>query len=593
MRRQGAFGCLLLVAALPALATSINTYRERAVVDPRGVIADVRRALDQAGSTLAPERERAMLWGMGTAAINLNDDAALAEATLRLDGLATATHDPVAAATAGFLRARHGIANGDGDGLGEALRAASAVQGQVEPALAAWARFQLCDAYTLDEKPDKALPSCYQAVAAYRALGDAYGMGDAENDVGLALATQNRVDDAAAAYHRARQHFREARADELVVMVGDNLAQMYLQQGRAREALALSRASLKQEQASGRVSDALGSMTDIARAEAALGHHRKAYAGMRAVVAQARKAGIKGQLIDFLRIESGLAERVGDLYQALADEREATALEARYETPAVRAIEAELSQRYAVREKELRINELERANQMQALQLKAVRAEAARRHEHEQRQRMVSVTIVTVAIGLLAVVAMLVLLLRAKSRYAAELQQQTLRDPLTGIPNRRAFMQRAGELLATDPGPTAGHVLMLIDFDHFKRINDSAGHPVGDRVLTLVAACLAQRVLEPSLVARVGGEEFAVLCPRVGAESGVRLAEGLRAAVAALPMPAAVETQRMTISIGVAMFDGRCCRDLSGWMRAADSALYSAKSYGRNRVVAASVVAGS
>lgn len=594
MWRRLALGVVLASAALPALATSvtsINTWRERAVVDPRGVIVEVRAALDQAGTDLAPDRERAMLWGMGTAAINNNDDAALAEATLRLDGLANAAHDPVAAAAAGFLRARHGIANGDGDGLGEALRAASAVQGHGDAAIAAWARFQLCDAYTLDEKPEKALPLCYQAVVEYRVLGDMYGMGDAENDVGLALSTQDRVDAAAAAYHRARQYFGEVHADTLVVMVGDNLAQMYLKQGRAQEALALSQASLKQERASGRVSDALGSMTDIARAEAALGHHRKAYAGMREAVAQARKAGLTGQLIDMLRVESRIAEAAGDLHGALADEREAATLQSRYETPAVRAIEAELSQRYAVREKELRISELEHANQMQNLQLNAARAEAARRHEHEQRQRMVSVTITTVAVGLAAVVAMLVMLLRAKGRYAAELQDQALRDPLTGIANRRAFMQQAGALLAIEADAALGHVLMLIDFDHFKRVNDSAGHPVGDRVLAMVAECIANGVQPPSLAARVGGEEFAVLCPRLGAEAGVRLAENLRATVAALPMPAAVADRQMTISIGVAVFDGRCCHDLSGWMRAADNALYSAKAYGRNRVVAASLVA--
>lgn len=593
MWQRLALGLALASATWPVLATSINAYRERAVVDPAGVIVDVRRALDQAGPTLAPERERAMLWGMGTAAINRNDDAALTEATLRLDGLADAAHDPVAAAAAGFLRARHHIANGSGDGLGEALRAAGRMQGYHDPGLAAWAHFQLCDAFTLDEKPDKALPLCYQAVAEYRALGDVYGQGDAENDVGLALATQGRVDDAAAAYQRSRQHFRDEHAEELVVMVGDNLAQMYLKQGRARDALRLSQASLKQELAAGRISDALGSMTDIAQAEAALGHHRKAYADMRKVVAQARSAGIQGQLIDMLRIESRLAEQAGDLHQALADEREATTLQGTYETPALRAIEVELAQRYAVREKELRIGELERANRMQELQLRAASADAARRHEHEQRQRMVNVTIATVAIGLLAMVAMLVLLLRAKGRYAVELQEQALRDPLTGIANRRAFMQQANGLLAANAAAASGHVLMLIDFDHFKRVNDSAGHPIGDRVLALVAECLARNVQRAGQIARIGGEEFAVLCPHLGAEAGVRLAETLRAAVAALPMPATAGVHNMTISIGVAMFDGRCCRDLSGWMRAADSALYSAKSFGRNRVVAASVVANA
>ncbi len=592
MLRGAWLGLLLALTATPVVAASMNALRERAVTDPRGLIASVRHQLDQAGSTLPPARERELLWGMGTAAINSNDDAALAEATLRLNGLATVAHDPVAAAAAGFLRARHDIANGFGDGMGEALKAANRVLGEADPEIVAWARFQLCDAYALDEKPSKALPLCNQAVTAYRALGDDYGQGDAENDAGIALATLNRVDDATVAYERARQHFAKAKAEQLVVMVGDNLAQMYLKLGRAREALALSQASLKQELASGRISDALNSSTDIARAEAALGRHRQAYARMRETVAQARKAGINGQLIDMLQVESRLAEQVGQLRQALADEREVVRLSSNIDTPALRAIELELEQRYAAREKELRIGELEHANELKDLQLKAAQAEAARRHEQQRRQRLVSLTIALLAAALLLIVGLLALLLRAQRRHAAELQAQTLRDPLTGIANRRAFQQRASELLGgARDARTPLHVLLLIDIDHFKCINDSIGHPQGDRVLRLLTDHLRGTVGDACFVARIGGEEFAVLCPRMGLTAGMRLAEALRAGAAALALPKDLPVGKLTISIGVAQFDGVRCHDLSSWMRAADQALYVAKSGGRDQV-AASKLAG-
>lgn len=583
-------GLLLMSTVMPVAATSINTYRERAVTDPHGLIAQVRQQLDQAGDDLQPERERALLWGMGTAAINSNDTAALAEATLRLDGLAGTAHDEVAAAEAGFLRARHDIANGIGDGMGEALSAANRVQGHADPEISAWARFQLCDAYTLDEKPGKALPLCRQAVADYRALGDIYGMGDAANDVGLALATQDKVDEAVVAYRQSRHYFGEAKADVLVVMVGDNLAQMYIKQGRASAALALSQASLKQELASGRIGDALASQTDIAHALYELGRHREAYARMRTAVAQARKAGINGMLIDMLRAESRMAERMGDLRQALDDDREAVQMESKLDTPALRAIEGSLEQRYAVREKELRISELEHVNKLNDLKLKTVQAEAARRQAQQQRQHLVTVTIAVLVVALLIVVTLLVLLLRAQGKYAAELRTQALRDALTGIENRRAFMQRTDTLLGGEGVTTPPHVLMLIDFDHFKRINDGAGHPVGDRVLAVVAEYLGRAVHGAGHAARIGGEEFAVLCPHLGAEAGMRLAETLRAGVAALPLPAAVDQPCVTISIGVALFDGRQCHDVSSWMRAADQALYAAKSHGRNRVVASTVL---
>ena len=572
-------------------AVSMNALRSRAVTDPHGLIADVRQQLDQGGPQLTPGRERALLWGMGTAAINSNDDAALAESTLRLDGLGSASKDPLAQAAAGFLRARHDIADGIGDGLGQALQAAARVQGTTDPQIGAWSRFQLCDAYALAESADKAMPLCQQAEAAYQALGDEWGIADAENDQGIALATLNRVGEAAAMYERSRQHFARQGAGELAVMVGDNLSQMYLKLGRPREALALSQASLAQELASGRISDALGSSADIARAEAALGRHRKAYALMQSTVARARTAGMDGELSDFLQMESELAEQLGLLHPALADVREALTLNAATSTPALRAIETELEQRYAVREKELRIRDLERDNRVKGLALAAAQAEAAQHAEQQRRTLLVSRVTKLAVVGLILIVSLLFLLLRAQRRHAVELREQALRDPLTWVDNRRAFLQRASALVAgrIDRRQPA-HVLMLLDFDHFKRINDSAGHPVGDRVLVLVADYLSGASAGLGRLARIGGEEFAVLCPLLGAEAGIRLAETLRAGVAALCMPPEVAQARITVSIGVALLDGVRCHDLDSWMHAADAALYSAKSYGRDRVVASALV---
>jgi diguanylate cyclase (GGDEF)-like protein len=584
-------GLLLPLVAHAGATASINALRGRAVTDPHGLIAEVRQQLDRGGAGLTPARERALLWGMGTAAINANDDAALAESTLRLDSLGRARQDPVALAAAGFLRARHDIANGIGDGLGEALRAAARVQGAADPQLVAWARFQLCDAYALDESADKALPLCRQARASYQALGDEWGMADAENDEGIVLATLDRVREAAAVYERSRQRFARLGAGELAVMVGDNLSKMYLKLGRPREALALSQTSLAHELASGRISDSLDSSTDIARAEAALGHPRKAYAMMQATVARARAAGMNGQLADLLQIESEQAEQLGLLRAALADVREALKLDMATSTPALRAIEAELEQRYAAREKELRIHDLERENRVKDLALRAAQAEAAKRAEQQRRAVLTGRMSKLAVAGLLLVASLLFLLLRAQRRHAVELRQQALRDPLTGIDNRRAFLQRAGALIEGRHGSDRPpHVLLLVDFDHFKRINDSAGHPMGDRVLTIVADYLRRSTEGHAHVARIGGEEFAVLCPQHGAEAGMRLAETLRAGVAALALPAEMPMRCITVSIGVALFDGERCHDLSSWMRAADAALYSAKAYGRDRVVASTLV---
>jgi diguanylate cyclase (GGDEF)-like protein len=591
---RGALGLCLIVAlwlpdlaAKPVVGASMNLLRGPAVTDPHGTIAGVRRELAVVDvDSVPPGRRRALLWGMGTAAINANDDVALTEALARLDTMAAAK-DALAAATAGFLRSRHDIANGLGDseggGVSEALQAADQVLGNADAEVAAWARFQLCDAFALDEKADKALPACRRAETGYAALGDAWGVADALNDEGIVLISLGRYIEAAAALERARDGFTRIGADELAAMVGDNLAQAYLHLGRPAEALPLSQASLKRELAAGRISDSLFSSADIARAEAALGRPKQAYERIRDTVARARSAGIGGQLTDLLKTESELAEQVGQYKQALADMREVLAFDDASNTPKLRAMEIELEQRYAAREKELQIGELQRSNLFKDLQLKREQVEA---QAEQQRQKMINLIVVLIASAMVAISVLLFKLWRGQHRHAAELRAQTLRDPLTGIDNRRAFQHHAlGLIDARRTAMTRPLALLLIDIDHFKRINDSVGHPQGDLVLLAVSGYLSGHVDTSCHLARIGGEEFAVLCPGYGIDVAMRLAETLREGVAALPLIEGLKDLRVTISIGVAMLDGTHCHDLSSWMRAADSALYAAKACGRDRVV--------
>lgn len=563
---------------------------DQVLTDPRGLILRVRHRLDT-GAGLDPATERAELWWMGTAGINIGDDAALAEATLRLDSLANTHHDPAAAAAAGFLRARHLLESGGQGGLAEALRAAARVQDTPDATLAAWATFQLCDAYTMDENAAAAMPVCARAESAYRALGDTWGMAETENNLGSNEASRQQVDDAVAMYRRSRQHFSALGADAWAASVGDNLARVELQRGRPAQALALSQESLAQEQSSGRVTDALLSRANIARTYAALGQVAEAIRRITSTIDDARSAGKDGLLPDLLQTRSEIAERAGQFQVALADTREVIRLISERRTPASRTAEATLEARYAERERELRIRELERENRLKDLALKAAQAEAARRDEAQRRQALSSQMSWTVAAAMLVVALLLYLLLRNQRRHAAALREQALRDPLTGVDNRRAFLEQASALVAHRP-PAGGlsDMLMLIDFDHFKRINDGAGHPQGDRVLVLVSAFLRETVGTQGQVSRIGGEEFAVLCPALGADAGMRLAESLRAGVAALPLPAEAGPGHITVSIGVALFDGQRHRDLDGWMRAADAALYAAKSFGRDRVVASALV---
>jgi diguanylate cyclase (GGDEF)-like protein len=164
------------------------------------------------------------------------------------------------------------------------------------------------------------------------------------------------------------------------------------------------------------------------------------------------------------------------------------------------------------------------------------------------------------------------------------------RDRLTRLPNRRAFWSALKREVsrAERGGHEGGLAVAVLDVDHFKRVNDAHGHPGGDQVLVQVARRLQHALRESDLVARLGGEEFAVLLlgiPRDRPEEALRAAERLRAAVDRLPMVASAGAPqtRVTVSGGVATWpkDGTTAAALYD---AADRALYRAKQAGRNRV---------
>ncbi|WP_336487981.1 GGDEF domain-containing protein [Methylobacterium nigriterrae] len=166
-----------------------------------------------------------------------------------------------------------------------------------------------------------------------------------------------------------------------------------------------------------------------------------------------------------------------------------------------------------------------------------------------------------------------------KERAEREQRQAAETDPLTGIASRRAFVAGAEALLADPARPVS---LLLFDLDHFKSINDTYGHAVGDGVL--VGFCHAARALLPpgALLGRMGGEEFACAIPDRGPEAALASAALIRAALARLSVPT-LPRLRVGTSVGVAE-SGAFGRDFDTLLRQADAALYRAKRNGRNRV---------
>lgn len=195
-----------------------------------------------------------------------------------------------------------------------------------------------------------------------------------------------------------------------------------------------------------------------------------------------------------------------------------------------------------------------------------------------------------IGLGLAGLIGIFIAGRRLSSAYDTIRRQATF-DVLTGVPNRRSFSER---ILAEfnrslrDREPLS---LILCDIDHFKAYNDYYGHEQGDQCLTKVAQQIRNTLKRPSdFCARYGGEEFVVLLPATAAAGAARLAEEIRENIENLEIPHEADPASgvLTVSLGVATFqgDGSCSRD--NLFKEADTALYQAKDQGRNRVVSLS-----
>lgn len=177
---------------------------------------------------------------------------------------------------------------------------------------------------------------------------------------------------------------------------------------------------------------------------------------------------------------------------------------------------------------------------------------------------------------------------RALEQSRAQQAELATHDPLTGLFNRRELDRFLQEELARMGRYGQSVAFIILDLDHFKRVNDTWGHPAGDQVLTALACLLEQDVRPNDRLIRYGGEEFALIAPMLPPEQGLALAERIRQQIAAaafsvLRPDGVPQRVALTVSLGVACAPAHA-RDPEGLLAAADAALYEAKRRGRNRV---------
>ena len=154
-------------------------------------------------------------------------------------------------------------------------------------------------------------------------------------------------------------------------------------------------------------------------------------------------------------------------------------------------------------------------------------------------------------------------------------------DGLTHLLNRRSWYDRANDIYADDKGVS----FIMLDIDHFKRVNDTYGHDAGDIVISTVASILLEHTREKDIIGRLGGEEFAILLPQTTLNEAIEIAERIRNVVEEREMKHNENSLHITISLGVAINSFKN-DNLSALVTQGDKCLYDAKESGRNRVVA-------
>lgn len=163
--------------------------------------------------------------------------------------------------------------------------------------------------------------------------------------------------------------------------------------------------------------------------------------------------------------------------------------------------------------------------------------------------------------------------------------EEALSDPLTGLTNRKGLSKAIEKALLSTDGLNSYPCLLMMDIDYFKKINDTFGHPLGDKVIKVVGETVKSQIKGQDTAARYGGEEFCVLLPETELMDAVKLAENIRLAVEKTRIKRSSDNQeicRMTISIGVARYKSE--ESITSLFERADNALYQSKNDGRNRV---------
>jgi len=435
--------------------------------------------------------------------------------------------------------------------------------------------------------PTAAVTALRHAVEAFDRSGDDDGVARVRNSLGIVYSRAGSYPEALEHFAASLRHAERAgyRAREAAVSTNMSISTRLLGQHEAAIEHAERALAIKREVDP---DDVAGAMTNLAIALAAASRHDEAATTFTAADVAHERRGDPHDLGEHLRahaeylVDRGASERVPELLEralACALRAGSTALEA--------AVRRDLAAHWKARgDHRLALEQFEAFH---ALELGAERALRERAHEEQRWQTEVALARHEAAAAqrerrvLTEQLERLAADHRDLSSRAADLEEAASSDPLTGVANRRALHARLAVEVARAAATSRPCSLILVDVDGFKEVNDRFGHLAGDAVLRGVADVLGGAVRATDTVARIGGDEFAVLLPSTGRADATRVARTMRSRVAAAGWPGAAEAV-VTASFGVASSD-EAAHDASRLLAVSDARLYEAKVAGRDRVV--------
>ncbi|MEM9302872.1 MAG: tetratricopeptide repeat-containing diguanylate cyclase [Pseudomonadota bacterium] len=465
---------------------------------------------------------------------------------------------------------------------------------------AAWRNIGIADYYRADF--DAALGATMEARRSYEALGDRAGEAAAMSTMGTILMNLERLDEAIALFRAAIPIAEAVGDDNRLGILYSNLGTVHLGLEKPREALGYLNEALVVLRRSGSQWDVLTCLANIGGAHKRLGEFERALEVNREILAIAEETGNRVRYADALADIALSHAGLGN--EALALDFFERTLDYTADEPDLLRTRTSAFEEFSVYQ-ESRGNPVEALNALRkhvelrgevfALERAEAIAELEVRYETAKKEQEIEIQQLLIERqrgqqGLLVIAALLATagalvvlwLYRQKRRANLELDRLARTDPLTGLANRRALVDTAQGLITRADRQRQPWSVVLLDIDHFKRVNDTFGHEAGDAVLAEVANAIAGNVRAEDLAGRWGGEEFLVLLPDSDAAAATEVAERIRGAISLVTVFHGRPLDPVTATVGVAValadesFDAVTAR--------ADTALYSGKARGRDRV---------